>query len=751
MRTLLLLTLIVCSTLAGQQYQGYVEANGRFFDFLKGGGATVWLPVKGDQKQILFGQFNGGYYRKYLTKWSFGGGCRRLWTPRLGVGLNSFFDLGRSDAGHNYYQAGVGLEAFGPCWVLRTNGYITRKRASRIACQPVLLGTQVCPLSLFERVYTGLDAEAGYGVPLCSGEVWGYAGYYYYTTRAAPTIQGPRIRLEYTLYGGGTAGPEFTIGGEYRYDQVNKSEGALIARLRLPLASRRWKLNFRSCTPRIRRRMTDPVRRELNMWVQRLVQLDMNVANGGGAIAGLLFFADVGAPAAGTQSDPTTLADAVARSGINDILFILDSSGSVPGTFTLLDGQQFVGFGDGTSQMVTLPGGMMITINKTSAGGRGTLVPPSPIVLASGNIIKGVGVTPAAGVTGITGTSYGTLTIEDLSLTGFNTTGMSLTGSGDPTITDSTFTSTAAVIHILLSSGTGAVTLTDNTFTGAGGSNLPIFATPLSGSMTASGNAFAVPGGVSFSLSSGAGGSYTATFSSNTFTSSSISIQATNASTQTATFVITGNTFNGTGQTARITLSSGVSSGVTLNTAITGNTMTSTPASALPGIRFETDGGTINTRIEGANTISDHSHAVAFFEAGAASGTLTRRVLIDSLTATGVGSVVLVDNAGVTSIAGTDDITITGNAGTGVTGIAYNITTQSGGDTKTACYTISGNNSDGAGTQISVGSPSGGGAVSVFPSAVPATLSAANNGLTTSVGAGVTTAGAACPLPPAIP
>ena len=177
----ILTLLLACSSLVA--VEPFFEFDGRFYDFRKGGGVSIWWPFHSDGRQILFSQGHTGYYRKRLVALSYGIGYRYLVSTRLGWGANIFADYAHSQTGINYYQGGLGGEIFGPCWIVRANGYLPRLRQRVIERIGDVVGTTVVSSSLFENSYGGFDVEGGYSYPICHGEVWGYVGYYYFSTR----------------------------------------------------------------------------------------------------------------------------------------------------------------------------------------------------------------------------------------------------------------------------------------------------------------------------------------------------------------------------------------------------------------------------------------------------------------------------------------------------------------------------------------------------------------------------------------
>ncbi len=501
MRKLLLL-IGLCSTLSAAT--PYIDVDGRFLDFRKGGGASLYWPLSQDGKQVLFSQTHMGQYRKRLTAASTGLGYRRLWRPNIGWGLNLFYDYTNSPA-KSYYQGGVGAEIFGACWDFRLNGYISDFRQTTLQRAGIVVGTSIVRNDLLERAYSGLDFEGGYSFSLWNAELWGYAGYYHFAARSGKPIQGPRIRGE--VRWPDICGVEFRLGGEWSNDRLHGNQGGLIAHLRIPFGGCR-----RCSSPRICRRLHDLVHRENSIWIERERPLGNNTGFDVIFVANqpLTLMANKGLMAppfvrTGSQSDPTSLEDALDRSGENGIIFLLTNptTGAISnftGDVVLKNGQQLVGFGDGNTQTVQLPDGTPVLIVKEDpTGTRGTLAlqgAASNIALANDNKIFGIGFDGTGGITGavIQGTNSSDVFCSDLLIEGTTFRGIALTSCTGICIENSTINTTRS--NISLSSCGGDVIIRNNrlarlnnTFEG-----LVDFDTLLAGRALIEGNTFAPTG-----------------------------------------------------------------------------------------------------------------------------------------------------------------------------------------------------------------------------------------------------------------
>lgn len=246
----------------------------------------------------------------------------------------------------------------------------------------IIDGRQIVSKTTIERSYGGLDGEAGVGMPVGPGEAWVHAGYYGFFHHGTRSIQGPKVRAEYRWYDfRGWSGVYASIGGEWTYDQVHRSEGAIVGAIRIPLRVRRSRKRRSSLCYRF----TDPVRRQRVIWVER-TRDDRFLGN--------IFFVDNLTNGTGVQTNPMNLPTAIAQSGPSDVIFLLQNTGNIPvpgATFLLQDLQQVAGFGSSASAQISLAGGSILTVNDLTGAGRGILEGgTNGITLANGNRVFGI-------------------------------------------------------------------------------------------------------------------------------------------------------------------------------------------------------------------------------------------------------------------------------------------------------------------------------------------------------------------------
>jgi hypothetical protein len=244
-----------------------------------------------------------------------------------------------------------------------------------------------------------------------------------------------------------------------------------------------------------------------------------------------------------------------------DSLFVFESATSYSGPITLLNNQKLIGQ-DANATLSAISGltppasgaslpamnsANATVVNITSAG--------NGVVLASGNSLRGLTLGNASG-DALSGSSFGTLTVSDLSI---NSTGRALslaTGTANGTI--DSIVSSGGSNNINLSTVAGTLTITGGSLSGA------------------SGNAFNLSGGtgsVSFGGSIASGSAHSVAIASKTGGTVTLSGAITDTDTGLSLTSNTGATINLSGQ---ITASTGTNAAFT---ATGGGTVTATHAS----------------------------------------------------------------------------------------------------------------------------------------------------------------------------
>lgn len=553
----ILLTLVLClGAIQGDSlcyWQPHLSGTFRAGSYRQGGSLDLFVPVWQDHGSIVFAQVHGARLKR---EWDAGAGAgiRTLLTPCLGVGINAFGEWSQSRYRINRGQFGLGGELLGGCWQARINGYLPNRRSTYVLFGPyfeeTLSGVNILQNELAQiginAAYAGFDAEVGVAPIITAwSELWGYGGYFRFTSKGAQVMQGPRARIEFRLEDlWGWCQARFTVGGEWQWDRVRKHQAAFTATLRLPIG---WRSKTCCCPCRsICRRMGDPVYRDPGVTIHTRV---VGTALLQSHVLGRLFFIWQSALAgAGTQADPTSLPDALSRAGPRDILIFMQDNGNIqisaaPGnTIPLQNFQQMLGYGNTGQIHLLFPGGggTVITPLPGQSSARAQLdgvVGTDAIQMAAYNIISGLRVN--GGNNQIVGTNIPNGLIDDMVLQGAGANAISITGPSSITISNSSIQG-ATSNGILLTGVVNARLLNNSPVQGglSGASVVANGATQTTSQVL--GNSFTGGTGAGFSyVQSGAGG-YQLIFSSNTATSvTGAGVNLNNTTTNPALFSIT--------------------------------------------------------------------------------------------------------------------------------------------------------------------------------------------------------------------
>jgi hypothetical protein len=239
---LLLLSCVAGPTLAQDDTQ---KIGPRVEGSLKGGTdrslvmTGAWVPVAQDSEQVAFADIRfsaddaegregnlGLGYRKYIPD------------PNIVVGGYGYYDRRHTEAGNNFDQATLGVDAYGEHLEARVNAYIALDngktfRSGGAYSDPYVLGSSIVADSAEltrEEPQSGFDAELGYRLPFFeeSADSWRvYAGGYSFYGDDTPDVNGWRVRTKYDIT------PNFSVGACFQDDDVRGTQGFLTATYRL--------------------------------------------------------------------------------------------------------------------------------------------------------------------------------------------------------------------------------------------------------------------------------------------------------------------------------------------------------------------------------------------------------------------------------------------------------------------------------------------------------------------------------------
>ncbi|MGP1353865.1 MAG: inverse autotransporter beta domain-containing protein [Parasphingopyxis sp.] len=412
-----------------------------------GGGAEFFVPLAQSYSSLLFVDTRVGTTTRADYYSSIGLGVRSIVSDDVLIGGYAFFDITREENDETLYGATVGAELLTPGFDFRTNFYLPASDTRFLRTDTVSSGNLVVDNNqLVERIdtvnfdletMTGVDAEAG--VQLFGDEESGqefrlYGGVYHFWDSQVDNVTGGRARAEYRLLDAfGMSGAQFAVGAEVSDDNLRGTEFTGEVRLRIPFGSSERIAASRSRMNPIQHRMDERVRRRATIRTQvrqTAGSFDVGVLNNlTGQAFGNIFFVD-GANTLGTgdPDDPTTLPDAVTRSGNSGIIVGEGGNGDIlTGGETLIANQQLLG--GGTPLQVRLSGGRVQTFVLGTTPGTiantGTAAPT--LALADNNIIRNLLFT--GGATALFGDGANGVVIDNVMISGVTGIGISLNNS----------------------------------------------------------------------------------------------------------------------------------------------------------------------------------------------------------------------------------------------------------------------------------------------------------------------------------
>ncbi|TIN69215.1 MAG: hypothetical protein E5Y30_20275, partial [Mesorhizobium sp.] len=329
----------------------------------------------------------------------------------------------------------------------------------------------------------GIEGEIGAQVPVALPDKHSLrldiGGYHFEDPHGDDgSVTGAKAGFEYTIGDVFGSNTELVFAGEVRNDNRDDTQFAGSVRLNIPFnpgsGSDNGAENGADSGPEpvypvsegLRKRVNERVRGDIGVRVQSqtltggsTTRVAINAATNDAF--GKFYFADGGLAGAGTLADPTTLDDAVTKSGANGFVVALGGNGNLTtGGVTLANGQTVIGGGE--SVTARLFGGGTSTFNLGGSDGtiQGTNVANPVITLGNGNTLNGITIT--GGADGIFGNNITGATLTNVTVTGAGGNGADFTGSSTG-ITGSNFTATGNGLDGLHIDGDGTYNFTGTT------------------------------------------------------------------------------------------------------------------------------------------------------------------------------------------------------------------------------------------------------------------------------------------------
>lgn len=418
----------------------------------RGANAAIegFIPLKQTAESVLFLDVRGKHRFDDGFGQDVGIGVRRLVNPDLLIGGYAYANVQTID-GHTFSGATLGIEAISASYDGHLNVYLPfggdgndTKGNSSLS----LVGNQLLEqISILDRrSYSawGIEGEFGVQMPLDLPDNHSLrldvGGYHFADPDGRDgSVTGAKAGIEYAIRDTFNSGWDLTLAGEVRSDNRDHTQFAGSIQLSVPFnpparnASQEEISTAYPVSEGLRKRLNERVRGNIGVRVntqETTRELTRNAINAAtGKAFGTFFFADgENSLGLGTQGDPTTLDDAVARAGKDGFVVALGGKGNIlTGGVILTQGQTVIG-GAGTVKALSYFGN---TQTFSFGGSNGTVAGTNggkPVLsLANGNTISGITVT--GGSVGISGTGINGATLTDVTVTGTGSHGVAFTGT----------------------------------------------------------------------------------------------------------------------------------------------------------------------------------------------------------------------------------------------------------------------------------------------------------------------------------
>jgi len=409
-----------------------------------------FIPLKQTAESVLFLDVRGKHRFDDGFGQDVGIGVRRLVNPDLLVGGYAYANVQTVD-GHTYSGATLGIEAITANYDGHLNVYVPfggdgneSKSNSSLSLVGNQLLEQVSVLDRRSYSAWGIEGEFGVQVPLELPENHSLrldvGGYHFADLDGRDgSVTGAKAGIEYAIRDAFSAGWDLTLTGEVRSDNRDHTQFAGSIQLSVPFnpptrnATQDEVATAYPVGDGLRKRVNERVRGDIGVRVntqETKRDFSRNAVNAAtGKAFGTFFFADgENTLGLGTQGDPTTLDDAVAKAGKDGFVVALGGKGNILTAGAILAQNQTVIGGAGTVKALTLSG----SIETFSFGGlngtvAGTDVGKAVLSLADGNTISGITVT--GGGIGISGVNINGAALTDVTVSATGSHGVSFTGN----------------------------------------------------------------------------------------------------------------------------------------------------------------------------------------------------------------------------------------------------------------------------------------------------------------------------------
>lgn len=218
------------------EFEGNAQSNG------SSGALGLFSPITLDSGQVLFLDAQARLIEGSVRSGSLGIGVRQTIGNGVTLGAYGYYDFLHSEYDNNFNQISFGLEVFSGIFEARANIYLpqdSERTLSRFNEASIIDGRLIIREGK-ERALRGGDIEAGVKLPVFSEnslkELKVFGGGYWYEGKNSEDIRGGKLRAElsFSELPGLSKASTFSVGIVSSYDNQDKLEGGVYARLRLP-------------------------------------------------------------------------------------------------------------------------------------------------------------------------------------------------------------------------------------------------------------------------------------------------------------------------------------------------------------------------------------------------------------------------------------------------------------------------------------------------------------------------------------
>jgi len=208
------------------------------------GGFDLFLPFHEGPGGLTFADFRLRLADDELVQGSAGLGWRAPLSDAWTLGLYSYLDYARTERDNSFQQFSFGGELLSRDFSLRFNGYLPfgdRTGEAEDANAAFIENERLIFRAGEEHALRGFDAEAGMRVPVFAPDsptqLNVFGGGYWFKGVDFDDILGAKARAElsFTELPGLSPGTSFALSAGLSYDDRDKAEGMVMARLRIPL------------------------------------------------------------------------------------------------------------------------------------------------------------------------------------------------------------------------------------------------------------------------------------------------------------------------------------------------------------------------------------------------------------------------------------------------------------------------------------------------------------------------------------